>query len=103
MSLGLDLFFKEVLTSRTRPTAANAMCGIKVSSAAKDGVGSEATTRWSTNACRMTPTLMACIRQMPDPTCPRPPSSRPCSTAQWVSTVGIDAHLFIDATIPEPA
>jgi len=100
MSLGLDLFFKEVLTNPTQSYASESYgAGVKVSAPLMDGVTSEAHYSLVNQSVSLTPTLMACIRQMPRPRAIGRRQAGRAQRPQWVSTVG-STPLIHRSTIP---
>src|SRR5712672_3187382 len=90
MSLGLDLFFKEVLTNPTQSYGSESYgAGIKVSAPLMDGVTSEAHYSLVNQSVSLTPTLMACIPPNATTTCPSVAVKQAVLNGpQWVSTVG---------------
>src|SRR5260370_23985049 len=90
MSLGLDLFFKEVLTNPTQSYGSESYgAGIKVSAPLMDGVTSEAHYSLVNQSVSLTPTLMACIPPNATTACPSAAVHQAVLNGpQWVSTVG---------------
>src|SRR5258708_23426772 len=90
MSLGLDLFFKEVLTNPTQSYGSESYgAGIKVSAPLMDGVTSEAHYALVNQSVSLTPTLMACIPPNATTTCPSVAVKQAgCNGPQWGSAVG---------------
>src|SRR5260370_14355909 len=71
MSLGLDLFFKEVLPNPTQSYGSESYgAGVKVSAPLMDGVTSEAHYSLVNQSVSLTPTLMACIPPNATTACP---------------------------------
>ncbi len=90
MSLGLDIFYKEVLTNPTQSYGSQSYgAGIKVAAPLMDGVTSEAHYSLVNQSVSLDPTLMACIPPNASTTCPSVAVKQAAlNGAQWVSTVG---------------
>jgi outer membrane protein insertion porin family len=89
-SLGLDLFFKEVLTNPYQSYGSESYGGgVKVSAPLMDGVTSEAHYSLVNQAVSLDPTLMACIPPNASTICPSIAVKQAALDGpQWVSTVG---------------
>ena len=90
ISLGLDLFFKEILTNPTQSYGSESYgAGIKVGAPLMDGVTSEAHYSLVNQSVSLTPTLMACIPPSASATCPSVAVKQAVLNGpQWVSTTG---------------
>ena len=90
MAVGLDLFFKEVLTNPYQSYGSESYgAGVKVSAPLMDGVTSEAHYSLVNQSVSLTPTLMACIAPNASTTCPSVAVKQAVLNGpQWVSTVG---------------
>jgi len=90
MSLGLDLFFKEILTNPTQSYGSESYgTGIKVSAPLMDGVISEAHYSLINQSVSLDPTLMACVPPSASATCPSVAIKQAALNGpQWVSTIG---------------
>jgi len=90
MSLGLDLFFKEILPNPTQSYGSESYgAGIKVSAPLMDGVISEAHYSLVNQSVLLDPTLMACIPPSASTACPSVAIKQAALNGpQWVSTVG---------------
>jgi outer membrane protein insertion porin family len=90
MSLGLDMFYKDVLTNPTQSYGGQSYgAGIKVSAPLMDGVTSEAHYSITNQSVSLDPTLMACVPPNATTTCPSVAVKQAALDGpQWVSTVG---------------
>jgi outer membrane protein insertion porin family len=90
MSLGLDLFYKDVLPNPTQSYGGQSFgAGIKVSAPLMDGVTSEAHYSIVNQSVSLDPTLMACTPPNATTACPSAAIKQAAlNGAQWVSTVG---------------
>ncbi len=90
MSLGLDLFFKEVLTNPYQSYGSESYgAGIKVSAPLMDGVTSEAHYSLVNQSVSLDPALMACIPPNASTACPSVVVKQAALDGpQWVSTIG---------------
>jgi outer membrane protein insertion porin family len=90
MSVGLDLFYKDVLTNPTQSYGGQTYgTGVKLSAPLMDGVTSEAHYSILNQSVSLDPTLMACIPPNATTTCPSVAVKQAALDGpQWVSTVG---------------
>jgi outer membrane protein insertion porin family len=90
MSLGVDLFYKDVLTNPTQSYGGQSYgAGIKVSAPLMDGVTSEAHYSLTNQSVSLDPTLMACVPPNATTACPSAAIKQAAlDGSQWVSTVG---------------
>jgi outer membrane protein insertion porin family len=90
MSLGLDLFYKDVLTNPTQSYGGQSYgAGVKVSAPLMDGVISEARYSLVNQSVSLDPTLMACVPPNAATICPSVAIKQAALNGpQWVSTVG---------------
>jgi outer membrane protein insertion porin family len=90
MSLGLDLFYKDVLTNPTQSYGGQSYgAGVKVSAPLMDGVISEARYSLVNQSVSLDPTLMACVPPNAATSCPSVAIKQAALNGpQWVSTVG---------------
>jgi outer membrane protein insertion porin family len=90
MSLGLDLFYKDVLPNPTQSYGGRSFgAGVKVSAPLMDGVTSEAHYSIVNQSVSLDPTLMACTPPNATIACPSAAVKQAAlNGAQWVSTVG---------------
>jgi outer membrane protein insertion porin family len=90
MSLGLDLFYKDVLPNPTQSYGGQSFgAGVKVSAPLMDGVTSEAHYSIVNQSVSLDPTLMACTPPNATTACPSAAVKQAAlNGAQWVSTIG---------------
>ncbi len=90
MSLGLDLFYKDVLPNPTQSYGGQSFgAGVKVSAPLMEGVTSEAHYSIVNQSVSLDPTLMACTPPNATTACPSAAVKQAAlNGAQWVSTVG---------------
>jgi outer membrane protein insertion porin family len=90
MSLGVDLFYKDVLTNPTQSYGGQSYgAGVKVGAPLMDGVTSEARYALTNQSVSLDPTLMACVPPNAATACPSAAVKQAAlNGAQWVSTVG---------------
>jgi outer membrane protein insertion porin family len=90
MSLGLDLFYKDVLTNPTQSYGGQTYgAAVKVSAPLMDGLTSEARYSLTNQSVSLDPTLMACIPPNGATACPSAAVKQAAlSGPQWVSTAG---------------
>ncbi len=90
MSLGLDMFYKDILTNPTQSYGGQSYgAGIKVSAPLMDGVTSEAHYSLVNQSVSLDPTLMACTPPSATAACPSVAIKQAVLNGpQWVSTVG---------------
>jgi outer membrane protein insertion porin family len=90
MSLGLDLFYKDVLPNTTQSFGGQTYgAGIKVGAPLMDGVTSEAHYSLVNQSVSLSPTLMACVPPNATTLCPSVAIKQAALNGpQWVSTVG---------------
>ncbi len=90
MSLGFDMFYKDVLTNPTQSYGGQSYgAGIKVSAPLMDGVTSEAHYSLVNQSVSLDPTLMACTPPNATTACPSVAIKQAVLNGpQWVSTVG---------------
>jgi outer membrane protein insertion porin family len=90
MSLGVDLFYKDVLANPTQSYGGQSYgAGIKISAPLMDGVTSEAHYSLTNQSVSLDPTLMACVPPNATTACPSAAVKQAALDGpQWVSTVG---------------
>jgi outer membrane protein insertion porin family len=90
LSLGLDLFFKEVLTNPYQSYGSESYgAGVKIAAPLMDGVTGEARYSLVNQSVSLDPTLMACIPPNASTACPSVAVKQAALDGpQWVSTVG---------------
>jgi outer membrane protein insertion porin family len=90
LSLGVDLFYRDVLPNTTQSYGGQSYGGaIKVGAPLMDGVTSEARYSLVNQSVSLDPTLMACIPPNATTTCPSVAIKQAALDGQqWVSTVG---------------
>jgi outer membrane protein insertion porin family len=90
MSLGVDLFYKDMLTNPTQSYGGQSYgAGVKVNAPLMEGLTSEAHTSLTNQSVSLDPTLMACVPPNATTACPSAAVKQAAlGGPQWVSTVG---------------
>jgi outer membrane protein insertion porin family len=90
MSLGVDLFYKDVLTNPTQSFGGQSYgAGVKVSTPLMDGVTSEARLSVTNQSVSLDPALMACVPPNATTACPSAAVKQAALNGpQWVSAAG---------------
>jgi outer membrane protein insertion porin family len=90
VSLGVDLFYKDVLTNPTQSYGGQSYgAAVKISAPLMEGLTSEAHTSLTNQSVSLDPTLMACVPPNATTACPSAAVKQAALNGpQWVSTAG---------------